>query len=202
MKQIFAAFAALLIAGCSVVKEHQEPEYTVTSQAGDIEIRSYKPSIIAQTTVSGPRDDANSKGFKILADYIFGNNTASEKMSMTVPVARQEKIEMTAPVTRQQTADGNHEVRFFMPPKYTMETLPKPNDSRVNIIQVPAYRAAVITFSGRSNEANFNEHLQELLKYMDKNNMTASQPPINAYYDDPLTPWFMRRNEVIIPIKG
>jgi hypothetical protein len=112
-----------------IVSNVEQPKYQVVESSGNIEIRDYTPMIVAETEVSGDRLDAISKGFRIIADYIFGNNTAAQKMPMTAPVTQQgnEKIAMTAPVTQQ--GDGNiWRVRFVMPSSYTIETLPKPNN--------------------------------------------------------------------------
>ena len=67
----------------------EEPEVTVLFQEENLEIREYEPRIIAHVKANGDFDDASSKGFKMLADFIFGNNTinnTSQKISMTAPV--------------------------------------------------------------------------------------------------------------------
>ena len=89
----------------------------------------------------GERRDAIGKGFRIIADYIFGNNTTAQKVPMTAPVTQQDsqKIAMTAPVTQQ--GDGNTwRVRFIMPSNYTLETLPKPNNPAIKLKEVGARR--------------------------------------------------------------
>lgn len=91
----------------------EEPKYTVLKQTEDFELRRYDEQLVAQTWVTGDQDTASRAGFKILADYIFGNNSAangeSRKISMTAPVTMQpetkkgsgesQEIAMTAPVS-------------------------------------------------------------------------------------------------------
>jgi hypothetical protein len=110
----------------AVASNVETPDYTVSSKSGNLEIREYGPTIVAEATVEGERDQAIQRGFRIIADYIFGNNLSSTKVAMTAPVIQQssEKIAMTAPVI-QQAKGTSWNVRFVMPSKYTIETLPK-----------------------------------------------------------------------------
>ena len=156
MKRFLISFIALLFAGAVMATE--EPKYNLIQQSDDVELREYAPKIIAETVVSGDLDDASSKGFKRIADYIFGNNTSpaggKEKIAMTAPVtmkAQSEKISMTTPVTMQKT-EGMWRMHFVMPSQYTMETIPKPNNPVVTLRQIPSQRYAVIRFSWFAGE--------------------------------------------------
>lgn len=183
----------------------EEPEFTILKQSENFELRRYNPQIVAQTWVSGDQKDAGNKGFKVLADYIFGNNTApngeSSKISMTAPVKMQpqtgasEKIAMTAPVAMQEQ-DGRWRVRFVMPSKYTMQTLPKPNNSAVSIIEVPAKTYGVIKFSGLTGADKVATKTAQLQDWMQ--NLNTVGTPEMARYNPPWTLPFMRRNEVMI----
>jgi hypothetical protein len=90
-----------------IVSNVEQPKYKVVESDQGIEIRDYAPVIVAEAAVSGERDKAIGEGFRIVADYIFGNNLSSQKVAMTAPVTQQasEKIAMTTPVTQQ--GDGN-----------------------------------------------------------------------------------------------
>ena len=188
----------------------EEPTYTILNQTEDFELRRYDPQIVAETWVSGDQKEAGNKGFKVLADYIFGNNTApsgeSSKISMTSPVKMQpqkadsdqsQKIAMTAPVAMQQN-DGKWRVRFVMPSKYTMQTLPKPNNSAVSLIEVPVQTYGVIKFSGFTGEQKVADKTQELKNWMQSQNLTLVADAEMARYDPPWTLPFMRRNEIMI----
>ena len=199
--------AAVLLAGAAlwgpVVSNVEHPKYKVSERSGNIEIRDYAPMIVAEAEVKGERREAISEGFRIIADYIFGNNTAAQKVPMTAPVTQQgsEKIAMTAPVTQQ--GDGNTwRVRFVMPSKYTMETLPKPNNPAIELKEIPAKRFAVIRFSGMAGEESLKRHNKELDDFLRAKRFTPLSPPIYAFYDPPWTLPFLRRNEVLIEIAG
>lgn len=200
------ALAAGLISWGAVANAVEQPEYTVVARGGDIEIREYGPMIAAQADVSGEREAALSRGFRIIADYIFGNNLSSSKVAMTAPVTQQsgEKIAMTAPVTAQASGDqasgGMWQVRFIMPSEYTMQTLPKPVNPEVTLVELPARRVAAITFSGRGRDSAIAEHESALKAYLQQQGLTASAPPTYAFYDAPWTPPFMRRNEVLMEL--
>lgn len=198
----------LLISGETMAIE--EPSYTVLSQVEDFELRRYDEQVVAQTWVSGDQDTASRQGFKILADYIFGNNTApsgeSSKISMTAPVTMQsdnlngqasQKIAMTAPVSMQQN-NGKWRVQFTMPSQYTMQTLPKPNNPDVKIVQVPAQTYGVIKFSGLAGSKKVAKKTEMLKSWMQTQKLVITGTPELARYNPPWTLPFMRRNEVMM----
>ena len=166
--------------------------------------------IIAEVEVAGTLNDASSAGFKLIADYIFGNNTSrsklnsNEKINMTAPVTMQkaekeksEKISMTAPVTMEQSGE-KWRMHFVMPSKYTLATLPKPNNSAVIIRQVDGTKYAVHRFSGLAGKAKADEKIAELEKWLKSKNIKTIGKPELARYNPPWTLPFMRRNEVMI----
>jgi hypothetical protein len=97
---------AVLLLGAAlwgpIVSNVEHPKFKAAERSGNIEIRDYAPMIVAEAEVKGERREAISEGFRIIADYIFGNNTAAQNVPMTAPVTQQgsEKIAMTAPVTQ------------------------------------------------------------------------------------------------------
>ena len=184
-----------------IVSNVEQPKYQVVESSGNFEIRDYAPMIVAEVDMPGERRDAIGKGFRIIADYIFGNNTAAQKVPMTAPVTQQdsEKIAMTAPVTQQ--GDGSTwRVRFIMPSSYTMETLPKPHNPAVKLKEIPAKRYAVIRFSGMATEDSLKRRSKELNEWVSTKNLTPLSAPIYAFYNPPWTLPFLRRNEVMIEI--
>lgn len=179
----------------------ETPDYEVLRKSGDIEIRVYNPMIVAEAAVEGERDEAINRGFRIIADYIFGNNLSSDEVAMTAPVTQQssESISMTAPVT-QQSEGAFWNVRFVMPKNYTMETLPEPVNPEVVLIAVPAKRFAAIRFSGFANQDSLDRHTAQLREYIAEQNLASINTPQYAFYNAPWTLPFMRRNEVMIEI--
>lgn len=179
-----------------------EPKYTVIKSSGNIEIRKYPALLAAEVTMQGERYQAINNGFRVLADFIFGNNSKNTKIAMTAPVIQQgTKIAMTAPVIQQQAGDG-WLVRFVMPDTYTKDTLPTPNNKEVMIITVPATEYIVIRFSGRNTDRNIQDHLALLLKYAQDNHLTTIGTPVMAFYNPPWILPFLRRNEILIELKG
>lgn len=182
----------------------EEPKYTVSDAEEVFELRTYSPMIVAETLVQGSMDDASSDGFKVIADYIFGNNTSAtggdEKISMTAPVAMvpvSEKISMTAPVSMQQTKE-QWRVHFVMPSQYSIESLPQPNNPAVNLREVAERNYAVIRFSGFAGENKVAAKTAELMEWLDTKNITPIGKPELARYNPPWTLPFLRRNEVMI----
>jgi DNA gyrase inhibitor GyrI len=184
-----------------IVSNVEQPKYQVVERSDNIEIRDYAPMIVAEVDMPGERGDAIGKGFRVIADYIFGNNSTAQKVPMTAPVTQQdsEKIAMTAPVTQQ--GDGTTwKVRFIMPSSYTMATLPKPLNPAVKLKEIAAKRYAVIRFSGRAGEDSLTRRTKELNEWLGAKNLAPKSDAVYAFYNPPWTLPFLRRNEVMLEI--
>ena len=180
----------------------EEAKYSVSVKQDELEIREYAPSIIAEVVVNGDFKNASSAAFRKLFKYISGSNITSSKIAMTAPVTQKsqsEKIAMTAPVGQRKSGQG-WAVSFMMPASYTMDTIPVPEDPSVVLREVPAYRAAAIRYSGRWSEKAYRKQLVQLEEWIEKSNLEAIGEPLWARYNAPFTPWFMRRNEILIPV--
>ena len=180
----------------------EEPSFKTIVREGAFEVRDYPALVVAEVTVSGDQKEAAGKGFRLLAGYIFGGNKRRQSIAMTAPVAQaptSEKIAMTAPVTQTQSA-GEWVVRFTMPSAYSMETLPAPNDPKVHLHLVPPARFAVLQFSGLARKDDVAAKTAELEKLAGTHHLRAIGPASLSQYDPPWTPWFRRRNEVMIPV--
>jgi hypothetical protein len=184
-----------------IMSNVEQARYDVFETHGAIETRDYAPMIVAEVSVTGDREKAISDGFRLIADYIFGNNISSQEVAMTAPVIQQpsEKIAMTAPVI-QQGDEGLWVVRFVMPSSYTMQTLPKPNNSEVILKQIAGKRFAVIRFSGLARDKSLEAHTKELEAFILENNLQTVSEPTYAFFNPPWTLPFLRRNEVMIEI--
>jgi len=187
----------------------EEPTFHLSLQDGAFEVRDYPSLIVAEVNIQGDRNEAATAGFKLLAGYIFGANQRREKVAMTASVVQSqtqgETIAMTAPVI--QTPAPPHDsaptwtIRFVMPHRYALNDLPVPNDPRVVLKLVPPERFAVHRFSGLAHEADVAEKTAELMAFATKRQLRAAGLPSLARYNPPWTPWFMRRNEVLLPIE-
>ena len=180
----------------------EEAPYTVIKADGRFELRDYAPQILAEIVVDGDLEGAGSKAFRPLFDYISGANRARSRIAMTAPVSQEpqgERLAMTAPVG-QQRVQGAWAVSFMMPAAYTLETLPTPVDQRITLRQVPARRVAAVRYSGFWSEENYRRHKEQLEAWIAANGLAVSGEPVWARYNAPFTPWFLRRNEVLIPV--
>lgn len=195
--------ALLLLAAGAPAVAYESPDYQVLSQAEGYEVREVAAHLAVETTVEGSYGQSRNRAFRRLFDYIQGNNTARGKIAMTVPVTSQpvaQKIDMTVPVTSTPAGRG-HSMQFVLPKAFDRETAPVPNDPQVRLVDVPAEKVAVRRFSGMSSESNWRENEAELLAALQRDGLEASGPSRFAVYNGPLTPWFMRRNEVVVPLR-
>ncbi|MBB3606192.1 hypothetical protein FHT40_005881 [Mycolicibacterium sp. BK556] len=180
----------------------EEPAYTVEREIDGVQIRRYGPRVAAETAVGADEESARNQGFRVLARYIFGANSGNASIAMTAPVAQQpsEKIAMTAPVATQRRPSGEWVIRFFMPSKYTLETLPTPNDDRVALVTVPEETVAVLRFTGSIDPGAVSERTEQLLNILYRNNIEPAGDPLAWFYDPPWTLPCRRRNEVVVAL--
>tara|TARA_Y100001954_G_scaffold95456_1_gene104477 strand:+ start:386 stop:976 length:591 start_codon:yes stop_codon:yes gene_type:complete len=175
---------------------YEETSYRIVAANQNYEIREYDDRLAVQTS----QENGQNKAFRALFKYISGSNTSSTKIEMTIPVTQSIKIDMTTPVT-QNFQDGKIIMRFFLPRKFQPETAPQPLNEDLSIVVVKGGKYAVMKYSGRSTVKNFEKHSNLLLEALSVNKITTLDDPIKATFNGPLTPFFLRRNEVMIRIK-
>lgn len=211
---VLTVFAAAVNSGAAMAIE--EPAFELIEKAEPYEIRQYRPFIVAETVVDGDLDAASNAGFRLIADYIFGNNLAvsgkpgdktNEKIAMTAPVAAgpvSEKIAMTVPVLAEPQTVGMNasrwRIHFVMPGRYSLETLPKPVNPAVQLRAVPGQRFAVLMFSGFAGAEKVQEKSDELLAWVKQRGLNARGVVQLARYNPPWTLPFFRRNEVMVEV--
>lgn len=201
---LLVALVGWIAASWYSVSGIEEPSFTVLKKADEYEIRTYDSYIVAETTVTSDNArDARNEGFRIIADYIFGNNVSQDKITMTAPVLDSsdvsEQIAMTAPVLDE--SDGEtHTIAFVMPSKYTLDTLPTPVSDKVNIRQVPSYQVAVRTYSWYPSESRDVKAWQSLTTALEADDVQTTGNAQYAYYNPPLSFPLYLRNEVHIPV--
>ncbi len=205
---LLTSLAAGLSLGCSVFgvrSGYEEPPFEVLDVvAGDVEVRRYEARLAFETEVEASDEEAaRNEAFRILADYIFGANAPAEQIAMTTPVEVETgsvDIDMTVPV--ETTARGDRMVmRFFAPSEYTRETLPKPVDPRVKIVEVPGETLATLRFTGLGGQATVEQRSDELSRALDDSAWRSTGDPVALFYDPPWTLPFLRRNEVAAPVE-
>ena len=170
----------------------EQAEYKVIKKTEDYEIREYSPHIIAEVTLQDNYDKPQNEGFRIIAEYIFGNNKVNTSIAMTAPVMIKNDFK--------NENMKNNIVSFFMPKSYNIDTLPKPNDNRIKIIPVPAKRYLVSSFSWYRSENKIKNEQDNLRKYAERDNIKINDDFIYAGYNAPWTPPWMTRNEVLVQL--
>lgn len=216
---IAAVLSGLLLSACStfgIRTGTEQPAYTVIERPNGtgeaVEIRRYAPRLAAEVTVEGDEAAARSAGFRTLAAYIFGENRQRADIAMTAPVAQApagaadgevegEAIAMTAPVAQARGGEGDWVVRFFMPAKYSRATLPAPNDPRIAIVELPEETMAAVRFSGRRDPEAVDAATRALQQGLGGTGWSPSGIPVAYFYDPPWTLPFLRRTEVVVPVK-
>ena len=184
-----------------VVSMTEEQKYRVEQKFPNFEVRRYEACVFADVTVTGDFESAGNVGFRPLIGYISGNNQPNYKIAMTAPVVQEPvvKIDMTSPVLQQSSGQENI-ISFVMPAGITLDALPIPTNTEVSLREVPEQLMAVSRFSGRWTVATYLKHVAELESNIAQSGFTPNGSPRFARFDPPWTPWFMRRNEIQIPI--
>lgn len=174
---------------------YEAPAYNLVETLGDVEIRDYPALTVAEVRVEGSRNRAAGRGFRLLADYIFGENDRGEKIAMTTPVEQEPMVEAPG-----QDAPTVWAIRFVMPRGETPETLPAPDNPAIRLIRTEPGRQAVRRFSGLATGGAVAENAARLMAALDEAGIAPAGPVATYYYDDPFTlPW-RRRNEVAVPV--
>jgi len=182
------------------------PDYEVVYTDGSVEYRQYEPYIVAETVVknSSSYRGSSNEGFMRLLRYITGANESQSDIAMTTPVQQtppSEKIDMTAPVQRNETEEG-WRVAIMLPSSFTMDTAPTPTNNEISLRLIPKQLMAVIRYSGRWTERNFNRHKEQLLESLEESNIKTIGVAESAAYDAPYVLPFLRRNEVMIEVNS
>ncbi len=198
MRRLFCLFGLLVFGSAAMAVE--EPKYEIVVQEARFEVRRYAPFIVAETWVDGDMDAASSKGFRAIADYIFGNNKSPQS-------AASSKIAMTAPVVLQPSQDApglvgaqHWRVHFVMPSAYALASLPTPNNGAVTLREVPATLVAVAKYSGFNTESRIQEETLALSAWLAARKLAAVGAAKLARYDPPWTLPMWRRNEIHMEI--
>lgn len=170
----------------------EHPTYASVTRDGDIEIRDYPRLVVAEVKRRGDRQAAVRAGFAPLAGYIFAKSRIGETISMTAPVTQ----------TPTQANDQSWLIRFVMPSKYTLETLPKGQGADVRLLELPAARRAAIRFSGVVTDELIAHNEVRLRAWLEQRVIAVKGVATYAYYNDPWTPGPLRRNEVLLEVAG
>jgi hypothetical protein len=193
----------------------EEPHYDVIVSQPPFEVRHYAPTLIAQTIVDGDMDTASSKGFRLIADYIFGNNLSvgsdqAAKIAMTAPVTvepQSSKIAMTAPVTVEpQSGDtsvagaNQWRIHFVMPSQYTLANIPKPKNNAVTLHELSRKYMVVHRYSGFNTQARVQEKTDEALAWAKQQSLKIMGTAQLSRYDPPWTLPMFRRNEIMLEV--
>ena len=199
----FIIFVSLVLGGNNAMAIEKAIYDIIESEPG-FEIRQYGPQIIAETMVEGDFEKVGNEGFRRLYSYISGKNRKKKTIAMTAPVNQEiqtMKIAMTAPVN-QVEVDSKWRITFMMPSEYTLEDLPVPLDARVRLKEDPARLVAAVKYSGTWSKSLYEENKALLEEFVARRGLKILGKPIWARYDPPFMPWFLRRNEVLIPVSG
>jgi hypothetical protein len=162
--------------------------YRVIEAEGPIEIRAYPALTVAEVSRTGTRDQAVRSGFGPLARYIFASDREGEKIAMTAPVT-------------QNSEGASWTIQFIMPSGYTLTNLPKPAGTDVRLRELSPARRAAIRFSGWWSDELFNAKDAALRDWLNAKGLETVGTPVFAYYNDPFTPGFLRRNEILYDLK-
>lgn len=182
----------------------EKADHEVLEKRSGYEIRRYAPMLIAETEIEQPGSQAEGQAFRVLAGYIFGGNKAGQKIGMTAPVSSNvqtqgQEIAMTAPVLIDNKATKPR-MAFVMPSKFTHQTLPAPNDTRVNIRKLPERYIAVLNFSWQASPSRRAKKTQELFSLLERDGIKPVGAPIYAGFNPPFSVPFLKRHEIHVEI--
>jgi hypothetical protein len=194
MKIVSILFAVILIAFLlfqlyfiRLQRNIETYPYVVKKKYDRFEIRSYEATLFTSVKLATKGyKNSSSKGFSILAGYIFGGNERNEKISMTSPVT--------------MSLEDSSVMMFMVPKKFKKDLLPKPNQSEIEFKEEPAKQLAAINFSGWANDSKIEKYKQKLKEALDAQGIKYSNHFYFFGYNAPFEV-FNRKNEVLVELK-
>lgn len=200
---VATGFGLIAAASVRTVREARSAErvpYEVVDRLANVELRRYPETLLVETTAPDERT-----AFNRLFQYTTGVNTMSEGLAMTAPVRTDEtdgiEISMTAPVKTETENDTNENrvtMAFYLPKNYTLETAPVPTDSSVRLVAEPARTLGVVSFSWYATPKRTERVATDLYNTLAEHGIEPTTDPFLLRYDPPLTPPFLRTNEVAV----
>ena len=183
---LLIAFIVIQLFALKSQKNIETYPYDVTKTYDNFEIRTYESTLFTSVKLSTKNyKESSSKGFSILAGYIFGDNDRNEKIAMTSPVAMSLEDSIT--------------MLFMVPKKFDKETLPQPNQSQIVFTEEPAKTVAAIAFKGWANDEKIETYKQQLKLALDKQGIAYTNRFYFLGYNAPYE-FFNRKNEVIVEL--
>ncbi len=167
-------------------KDIEVYSYTLVKAYDDFEVRAYEARLF--TSVKLPTNDfkeGSSKGFSVLAGYIFGGNDKEQQIAMTSPVSMSLEDSMT--------------VMFMVPKELRKDELPLPNSTEIAFKEEPSKTVAAITFGGWSDSNKIESYKQKLISALDQEGISYTDKFFFLGYNAPYE-MTNRRNEVIVEL--
>ena len=183
-------FVCIPLAWFMLPKFLEQPKYTVIKKENNLEIRRYAKILTSSVEVEGDQYYALRKGFQPLVRYIGAKERDSEKISMTAPVIQSVNEE-----------NEKWTISFAMPSKYSLDNLPQPENNNIYFQEIEPSLAAVIRFNGKADEKLLNLKTDILMRWIEFKGYAKLSRPKFLFYNDPTTPGFLRRNEVMILVE-
>lgn len=193
MTRLAIIFSLLFVT--PALAEYERPTYNVVLKEDGLEIRDYEPAVVVETQVLASRRDAAGEAFRSLFNYISGDNTDRLEIPMTSPVVQTQAGKGPGNVS------GKWAIRFFLPKNLSVESIPQPLQQDVNIVALAAQRFASVSFKGTQNDKKVGKYSTQLREFIAQKGYGVTGEPVYAFYDPPFVPWFLRDNEILLPIQ-
>ena len=166
----------------SIAMANEEAPYDVVHKTDVYEVRHYSDRLVVQVIKI-----SDNRSFRQLFNYISGGNNNAQKIEMTIPVTQTKK-------------DNKSFMQFFLPSRFTKETTPVPSNPDIEIVTIKEGYYAVIKYSGRASDKNFEKHSKILREKILEDKILIKGSAIKATYNGPYTLPIFRRNEVMFSI--
>ncbi|TMM50362.1 SOUL family heme-binding protein [Qipengyuania marisflavi] len=203
-KIVAAGLGLVAVGGAAAFAQYrsgtEQPDYETLASEDAFELRAYPPLIVAEVTHTGDRRRALNAGFRTLASYIFAQDRPGAEIAMTSPVIQDEPIAMTSPVLQDGSQNGSWRTRFVMSAKYTLDTLPEAPEY-ITLTTMPARKVAAVRFNGTGSSNDLEEREAALRAWIASRDLKPDGPAEFAFYDAPMVPPPLRRNEVLVPVR-
>ena len=186
-----------LVAACSIIllipavgNAIESLGFERIDQFGEVEVRIYERHLLASVDVNSSFKDAGNAAFRPLFRYISGRNADEQEIAMTAPVIQ----------SASRKDDAAWTVSFVMPASLLDTGAPRPNTERVEIIERSEQLIAALSYNGSWSVGLFEKNKEELIQQLERSPYSICGEVMWARHNAPFTPWFLKKNEVLIPV--
>lgn len=182
----------------------REACFRLVARSGPYEVRDYPARTVAQIDLFGDRRACGNIGYAILIGHFSSQDGEQREIGLTDPIVQTRIIpdpQQVTPFAIRTAENGPWRVSLFLPENTPLIFAPTPMHPDIRIGTLQATTLVALAFSGLTVARTVARYAAELKRVFANRDDDPSQAgPTVACYRSPWMPWFLRRNEMWLPL--